>query len=276
MLVIALVLFWPVGYAFYLSFQHYKLGDVAVRFAGFSNYLYIFNEQRFWSALQTTMIIAFSALTLELISGLLLALGLYKLKKGAGALIVVLFLPFVVTPVVSALFLKWMFVSNWGLLDATLTSIGLPTLDWLGSPTIAKVTVVLADAWVSTPLIILTLFAALQQIDSSQLEAARIDGATGTQTLRFVMLPALAPMLVFVASVRLMDMFRQFDLIFVLTGGGPGTATTTVTMLTYQWAFRLFDVAKSSALGIVTMLIVFMIVVLIAFATPRLLGRSPS
>ena len=269
------VLLWPLGYAIYLSLLDYKAGGVA-QFIGLQNFVDIAQSTRFWSALWNTCVIAFWALSAELVAGLLLALGLNALRFGARAFIVALFLPYIITPVVSGLILKWMFVSNWGLIDATLAGFGLQAPDWLGDPFWARATVVMADAWVSTPLVVLILFAALQQIDSAQIEAAKIDGASPMQVVRHVVLPAISPMIVFVAAVRLMDIFRSFDIIYVLTGGGPGTATETLTLLTYQTGFRLFDIGKASALGLTTLGLVFMLVVMVAKVTPRLLGRSPS
>ncbi|WP_107676302.1 carbohydrate ABC transporter permease [Agrobacterium sp. LAD9] len=271
---LAAVLLWPFGYAIYMSLSDFSSGTSGTTFVGLKNYIEIGTDPRFWSALWTTSTLAFFALGVELTSGLLIALALSSLGRGAHAFVVAMFLPYIVTPVVSGLILKWMFVSNWGLIDATFLSLGVQTPDWLGDPFFAKLTVILADAWVSTPLVILILFAALQQVDSSQLEAARIDGGSSLQIARFVILPTVAPMLIFVASVRLMDFFRSFDVIYVLTGGGPGTATETLTMLTYQWGFRAFQAGKASALGLVTLCIVFAMIFLIATLGPRALGRS--
>lgn len=275
-LLLAVALLWPFGYAVYLSLMSYNIGATASTFIGLGNYIDLLGEHRFWSSLRTTLTIAFWALSLEMGLGLLLALIIYRLVRGARTFIILLFLPHIVTPVVAALFLKWMFVSNWGLIDSTVLSLGLQPPDWLGDPFWAKVTIVLSDAWVSTPLVMLILYAALQQVDLSQIEAAKIDGAKSRQIVAYVMLPSIAPMIVFVASVRLMDMFRSFDLIYVLTGGGPGTATETITMLTYSLAFRSLDVGKASALGVITLLVVLAMVSAIVAFLPRAIGRSKS
>ena len=167
-----------------------------------------------------------------------------------------MFLPNIVTPVVSALFLRWIFIGRWGLISGLLIGWGIFPPDFLGDPFWARITVVLADAWQFTPFMILVLYAGLNTVDQSQIEAAQIDGA-GIWTLLFrIMLPSIRPLIVFVLAIRLMDAFRFFDTIYVLTGGGPGTATETVTIYTYALAFRLLQIGKASALGVLTLLFV--------------------
>ena len=167
-----------------------------------------------------------------------------------------MFMPNVITPVVAALFLRWIFIGRWGLLSGIVIGLGFFPPDFLGNPIWARVTVVLADSWQFTPFMILVLYAGLNTVDQSQIEAAQIDGA-GPWTLLFrIMVPAIRPLILFVLAIRVMDAFRFFDQIYVLTAGGPGTATETITMYTYSLAFRLLQVGKASALGVLTLLIV--------------------
>lgn len=253
---LAVVLLWPLGYALYLSLFDYYLGSPDMTFVGASNYVGLLSEPRFWSSLWTTVQIAVAAVAVEFAAGFALAIALYRLTFSARAFTVLLFLPHIITPVVAALFLKWVFASNWGLLDATILAFDVTPPDWLGSPLWAKVTVVLADAWLFTPFMMLVLYAALQTLDTALIEAAQIDGAGGWQTVWHVVLPSLRPVILFAVSVRLMDVFRFFDTIYVLTGGGPGTATETITMYTYQLGFRMLQVGKASALGVLTLLVI--------------------
>ncbi|MEF2549929.1 sugar ABC transporter permease [Aurantimonas sp. A2-1-M11] len=227
------------------------------------NYTDLLSEARLWNSIWTTIIIAFGSVALEFVVGLALALALYGNRIGTKFFSALLFLPHIITPVVATLFLKWMLASNWGLIDATLLTIGIEPPDWLGSPIWAKVSVILADAWIFTPLIMIILYAALQGLDNSLLEAARIDGASNWRILRHIIIPALIPAIIFTISVRLMDVFRFFDTIYVLTGGGPGTATETVTMYTYQLGFRMLEIGKASALGVITLVIVAMLLLTI-------------
>ena len=230
-LVLTLVLLYPLGYAIYLSFFNYYLGAEERTFVGLGNYAALLADERFWSSLGKTFLIVGSAVSLEFVVGLAVAFGLYKLTFGVRTLNLLLFLPHIITPVVAALFLRWVFMGRWGLIDGILISFNIFPPDWLGSPGWARMTVVLADAWQFTPFMILVLYAGLNTVDHSQIESAQMDGAGNWTILTRIMLPALRPLIVFVLAIRTMDAFRFFDSIYVLTAGGPGTATETITHL---------------------------------------------
>jgi len=206
--------------------------------------------------------------------GFVLAFALYSATFSVRVFMILLFLPHIITPVVATLFLKWILTSNWGLIDATLLTFNVNPPDWLGDPLWAKTCVVLADTWIFTPFVMLVLYAALQTVDLAQIEAARIDGANGWRIIRHIILPSLVPVIIFTVSVRLMDVFRFFDTIYVLTGGGPGTATETVTIYTYQLGFQLLQVGKASALGIITLIIVAAIIATFSRVLQRGYGRG--
>ena len=210
----------------------------------------------------------------EFAFGFVLAFALYRLTFSVRVFMILLFLPHIITPVVATLFLKWILTSNWGLIDATLLTFNINPPDWLGDPVWAKICVVLADAWIFTPFVMLVLYAALQALDQAQIEAASIDGAGSWRIIRHIILPSLVPVIVFTVSVRLMDVFRFFDAIYVLTGGGPGTATETITIYTYQLGFQLLQVGKASALGIITLVIVAAIIATFSRILQRGYGRS--
>jgi len=206
---------------------------------------------------------------LEFVLGLGVALGLYYLKRGARVFMVLQLFPLIITPVVAALFVKWMFVARWGLIDSTLAGLDLFGPDWLGSAGWAKVTVILADAWKFTPFVILVLYAGLQGMDRNLLDAGRIDGAKGWRLLFHVIIPALRPLILFVLIVRLMDAFRFFDTVYVLTAGGPGTATETLTMYTFALGFKQLEMGKASALGMITLVIICLLVTATAYLVYR-------
>ena len=268
-LVLTLVLLYPLGYAIYLSFFNYYLGSEERTFIGLGNYAALLGDERFWSSLWKTLIIVGSAVSLEFVVGLAVAFGLYKLTFGVRTFNLLLFLPHIITPVVAALFLRWVFMGRWGLIDGLLISFNIFPPDWLGSPGWARLTVVLADAWQFTPFMILVLYAGLNTVDQNQIESAKMDGAGNWTILTRIMLPALRPLIVFVLAIRTMDAFRFFDSIYVLTAGGPGTATETITIYTYALAFRLLEVGKGSALGVLTLLIVAALVALLILIVYR-------
>jgi multiple sugar transport system permease protein len=268
-LVIGCVLLYPLGYALYLSLFRYELGTNTQEFIFLGNYSALLQEARFWDSLARTTGIVLSAVGLEFSLGLAIAYGLYRLTYGVRVFNMLLFLPHIVTPVVAALFLRWIFVGRWGLLSAGLIGLGFFPPDFLGNPFWARITVVLADAWQFTPFMILVLYAGLNTVDQSQIEAAQIDGA-GIWTLLFhIMLPAIRPLIVFVLAIRIMDAFRFFDQIYILTSGGPGTATETITMYTYALAFRLLEIGKASALGVLTLIVSASLIALMIAAIYR-------
>jgi multiple sugar transport system permease protein len=269
-----LVLLWPLGYAAYLSTFDYYLGSREMRFVGLANYVQLLSEVRLWQSLWTTIVIALGSVGVEFTLGFVLAFALYRLTFSVRIFMILLFLPHIITPVVATLFLKWILTSNWGVIDATLMTFNISPPDWLGDPVWAKICVILADAWIFTPFVMLVLYAALQALDQAQIEAASIDGADSWRLIRHIILPSLVPVIVFTVSVRLMDVFRFFDAVYVLTGGGPGTATETVTMYTYQLGFQLLQVGKASALGIITLIIVAAIIATFSHILQRGYGRS--
>ncbi|MGX1791186.1 carbohydrate ABC transporter permease [Bosea sp. NPDC055332] len=255
-LIVLGVQLYPVLYAVYLSFFDYHIGQAQPRFVGAENYLALLGQDRVWASLRTTVILVASSLAIEFALGLLLALGLYKLTRGARIFSTLIFVPYLITPVVAALFLRWIFAARWGLADAVIASFDIFPPDWLGSPIWAFVTIIVADVWQFTPFVMLILYAGLQGMDEALLEAGKIDGASGPRLVWHIILPSLRPQILFVLAIRLMDSFRTFDSIYVLTGGGPGTATETLTMYTYAMAFKQLDLGRASTLGVLTMLIV--------------------
>jgi multiple sugar transport system permease protein len=254
-IVLLFVMVFPLGYAIYLSLFNYDIGAGIFEFVGLGNYGALLAEQEFWDSLWRTVLIVASAVTLEFVTGLLVAYGLYRLTFGVKALNTLMFMPSIITPVVAALFLRWIFIGRWGLLSGLLISWGIFPPDFLGDLNWARVTVIVADAWQFTPFMILVLYAGLNTVDQSQIEAAQVDGAGPWMLLFRIMVPAIRPLILFVLAIRVMDAFRFFDQIYVLTAGGPGDATETVTIYTYQLAFRLLQIGKASALGVITLLI---------------------
>jgi len=267
--VMTVVLVYPLASAIYYSFLRYYLGGGTPQFIGLANYVELLSDERFWGDLLNTVIIVGASVALQLVMGMALALALYAATRGVRLISLLNFLPNVVTPVVGAIFLKWLFSGRFGLLDSTLISFDIYPPNWLGDPIWAKITLILADTWKFMPFLMLVLYAGLQAFDTQLLEAAQIDGANAWQRLRYVILPMMKPLILFVVAIRAMDAFRFFDLVYVLTNGGPGTATETVTLYTYQIGFRMLEVGKASALGVITLVIVAAMIAGLIFMMSR-------
>lgn len=263
LLLLSVVLAYPIGYAVYVSFFEFHLASPDRFFVGLDNYAVLLSDRRLWRALATTVLIAFSGVALEFVLGLMIALALYYGSHGVRSFTILNFLPHVITPVVAALLLRWVFVGRWGLLDSTLAAAGFHPPDWLGDPQWAVISVILAETWKFMPFTMLVLYAGLQSMNRTILEAASIDGASGWRLLWHIILPTLRPVILFVVVIRLMDSFRFFDTVYVLTSGGPGSATETITMFTYRLAFRALEIGRASTVGVLTMLIIAMMVVVV-------------
>jgi ABC-type sugar transport system permease subunit/ABC-type glycerol-3-phosphate transport system substrate-binding protein len=224
-------------------------------FVGLSNYAEIGADARFWAALAHTGVFMLTSVTLEIAFGLALALALHRLRRGRGAARAVSLLPWAIPTVIAALVWRFMFGEGW-LVDATGAWFPL----------------VLADVWKTTPFVALLFLAGRQGIDESLYDAARTDGASRFRQFIEITLPLLRPTLLVVLLFRSLDAFRVLDLVYVLTGGGPGTATEPVSLLAFSTLMRDLRFGLGAALSV----IIFAIAALLAFVYVRWLGRDLS
>jgi multiple sugar transport system permease protein len=239
---------YPLLYAIKISFQ-VGAGDAARWSAG--NFARLFADDLFHTALLHTFSYAALALTLEFLLGLGLALLLDGPLRGRGAFRALLLVPMMLPPVVVGVVWRLMLNPSFGAINGTLKGAGLDTepLTWTASPTLAFISVVAVDVWQWTPFMFLVLLAGLQAIPREPYEAAMIDGASPWQTLTHITLPLLKPAILIALLLRTMDLLRVFDQIFILTEGGPGFATETVSLYIYRTAFRFFDFGYAAAMS---------------------------
>ena len=260
MTVLAVILFYPLAYSFGLSFYNYYLPVPRTTFVGLDNFRFVLGDDAFWDALGVTARFTGAAVTIEVVLGIAVALLLDSHIPCRGFVTTVVLLPMAITPAVAGLLMRWMFESNWGLVNYFLGLVGVRGPGWTGDPAWALWSIVLADAWQNTPFVILVVYAGLQSIPVEPLEAAMVDGASRAQTLAHVVFPFLRPLILFVLIIRSMDAFRIFDQVFVMTGGGPGTTTQTITFYNYVMAFRQLRMGRASALGVITLLILSLVI----------------
>ncbi|MGC4114948.1 MAG: extracellular solute-binding protein [Myxococcales bacterium] len=241
-------------------------------FVGFENYRELLGSSRFWGASARTA--AFTAMTVacELSLGLVLALLLDRTFRGRGLARAAVLIPWAVPAVVAAVIWRFLFDSQAGLAGPVVSALGLGdrSFAWFVDAKAAWVPLVLADVWKTTPFVALLLLAGLQGIDPALYEAAQVDGAGVWQTLRYVTLPLLKPALLVALLFRTLDAFRVFDLVYVLTGGGPGVSTEPLSLLTFEALLQDLRFGLGAALS----LVVFGVTFLLALAYVRLLGRD--
>ncbi len=239
-------------------------------FVGLANYAEAFHDRRFLEAALHTVGFAAVSVTLEVAGGLALALALYRLGRGARVARTAVLLPWAIPTVVSALIWRFVFDSPDGLATQLTAAVGFSAPVWLSDPTAAWVPIVVADVWKTTPFVALLLLAGLQQIDPALYEAAALDGAGAWRQFRSVTLPLLRPTLAIAFLFRLLDAFRLFDGAYVLTNGGPGTATEPVALYAFTTLLQRLRFGYGSTLSI----IVFAVSLTTALAAMRLLLRD--
>src|ERR1700733_10068387 len=236
----------PVAMVLWLSLTDAALQGQPAHFVGLANYLALAGDDRLLGACRNTVLIAVSGAIMQTGLGLALALALDALRRGAQTLLALIMLPNIITPVAGALFLKWIFITRWGLADAVLIPMGIDPPDWLGDPSGARGIVGFGATWRAMPFAALVIYTALQMLDRALSDAARVDGATGWQVLRHVVLPGLRPVLLVIFGLRLMDAIRLFDLVYMLTDGGPGSATETMSLYAYTLAMRRLQLGQAA------------------------------
>ena len=204
------------------------------------------------------------AVSIELLLGLGLALLLKRNFKGRGLMMTLMLLPMMLTPVVVALFWKFMFRTDIGVINYVLNDlVGLPRVDWLNNFGVAMWALVLTDVWMWTPFMMLIALAGLTAVPKYLYEAAEVDRASGWFKFRHVTLPMVAPLLMIALLFRTIEAYRLFDQAWVLTGGGPGTSTEVASLYLYQTAFRQFDTGLGSAIGYVMLIVIIALAALL-------------
>jgi ABC-type sugar transport system permease subunit len=274
LLVLALVALGPLLGTFWESLHQHDLRMpwLGRPFIGLDNYFEALRDPRFRGALAHTAFFTAATVLVELGLGLVLALALHRAYRGRGLLRLVVLLPWAIPTVVSALVWRFMFESESGVANSVLLALRLidQPIVWFAQPLLAWLPLILADVWKMTPFVTLLLLAGLQNIDETLYEAARMDGASAWQQLRNVTLPLLAPALLVAFVFRALDAIRVFDLVYVLTGGGPGTATEPLTLYSFNALLQNLRFGYGSALSI----IVFVLSFVLALIYIRALGAS--
>lgn len=257
LLLFTVFVFFPLLYAAYISVHQWSLIDTP-DFVGTQNYTRLLTDGQFWQALKNTVIYSVATVPASLFLGLMLAIGLNRHLAARTLLRSVYFLPVVVSSVATAVIAAWLFNDNYGIVNALLKNVGLGPVAWLSTPQWALPSIILTTLWVRIGFCMVVYLAALQSISPSYYEAARIDGASRLQQFRYVTWPVLRPTTFLLLILNVIYSFQVFDLIYVMTGGGPGFSTTMIVQYIYQAAFASSEMGYASAMGMV--LFVFIMV----------------
>ena len=225
-------------------------------FIGLDNYRYLMSDPDLWQRFIFTGKFVLLAVAVQFVIGIAVAHLLTRDFRGRDLLFTALMMPMMLCPIVVGFLWRYMFNSEWGLINWLLTLVGLPKVDWLGVTQNALWAVVIADSWMWTPFVILLATAAFRGIPRTLYEAAEIDGAGAAFRFWRLTLPLSAPILVIALLLRLIDSFKQYDLFFALTGGGPGSTTETVSFALAKTAFGYFYTGEASALAVMLLVII--------------------
>ncbi|WP_239616908.1 carbohydrate ABC transporter permease [Cohnella mopanensis] len=247
------------GYSIYMAVRDINLVKSVTSFVGFDNFVALFHDSRAWASLWRTLVFSVSATGIELLFGLGLALFLNRQFVGRKLVRTLLLIPMIMTPVVSGLIWRVFYDPNAGIINYYMGVLGMGSKhNWLGSMDLAMISVIIADVWQWTPFVFLILAAGLDAMPNEPLEAAEVDGASPIQRFIHVVLPLLAPSLMIAFLLRIIDSVKTFDIIYVMTRGGPSLATETTNMYAYIQGFNNFNISYATVINLtITVIITF-------------------
>jgi multiple sugar transport system permease protein len=257
-LFVAMLMVFPVLYTLYLSFTNWNLTSGApMSFVGLRSYERVLTEPRFLHALGRTFAFTAAAVAIEGLLGVAAALVLNRAFVGRSVAKLLLLLPLVATPVAVGIVFNLFYDPTIGLLNFVLQSVGLPPGLWVTHQSTVLASLVLVDVWQWTPMITLIVLAGLAGLPEEPVEAARIDGASEWQIIRWVTVPMVMPVILTALILRLIDALKTFDIIFAMTGGGPGYASETLNIMGFKYSFEYFRMGQSAVILVVLFVVVF-------------------
>jgi len=243
---------------FYLSLTSWNLIQPgSQKFAGIRNYLIMASDSRFWNSLKISFYYLIVPVSIQMILGFLWALALRPRLKGTYIIRTLLLIPMVIPPVIVGLTWKVLFTPNLGGINYYLKMVNIKGPDWLNQPFTAQIAVLVAAVWEWTPFVMLLLLAAMENLPSDVMEAATIDGVTKIQMVRYVIFPLIKPVMVIVLLFRVMDALGILPLVFVMTKGGPASATEIINFYAYMSGFVYYKIGYATSLITVLFAIVF-------------------
>ena len=256
--IMLLGLLYPVLQAFYLSLFDWKIGTPfnSAPFVGLENFQRMLTDEDVWYSMWVTLRFGFWTISLEMILGVALALLLEKPIRGASVFRTIFILPLMISPVVVGLIWRYLFDARIGWINYYLGYLGIEPQVWLGDQELAFFAIVLTDIWQWTPFIFIIVIAGLQALPSEVIEASRVDGANWWQQIFLVKLPMIRNILLIALLMRLIDVFRALEVMYIMTGGGPGRATELLSLHIYNRAFATQQLGYASAIAVLLIALV--------------------
>jgi multiple sugar transport system permease protein len=257
-LLLLAVSIYPLIYSLRLSFFKWELtAAVPPAFVGLENYVRILSDDtRFWSSLSKSFYLVAAGVIVELVLGIALASLVTRTGTWRAVITALLLIPVMIAPVVVATQGIVIYNVQWGPLNYLLSLIGIDGPVWLGDRNIALQTILLTDVWQWTPFVIVIMAAGMQSLPVDVFEAAEVDGGSGWQIFRNITLPLIQPLIVVTALIRSMDIFKTFDYVYVLTGGGPGSSTETLSFYNFLQGLEFFSFGYASAMSYIQLIII--------------------
>jgi multiple sugar transport system permease protein len=253
---------YPFLYALYIAGHNVNLSRPYIprMFVGLFQYQEVIRDPEFWHALRTTMWFTLQAVFIQFWLGLGLALLFQRAIRGLSVMRIFILIPMILPPLVAALIWRYMFFPGAGFVTyyggAITSALGWGEIPYLSDPTIAFHTLVFVDVWQWTPFMFLMMTAGLASIPRQPYEAAEIDGASAWRVFWTITMPLLKPAILIAVVIRTMDAFRTYELILVMTRGGPGNATTTLNVYLTKTGLEFFDASKAAAISLIMMMII--------------------
>ena len=254
-LLLAFTSIYPLFYSFINSFYNWNWGEQR-DYVGLENYIFLLTNEEFWVVIKNTFLFAAFACFFEVTLGIILALYIDRIKVGSTIIRTILLIPLMVSGIIVSMMSKVIFNNLFGVIPFYLKKIGLKS-SFFGSPDAAMPTLIGVDVWWQTAFVFIIILAGLQSIPQEPIESARIEGATEWQITRFIRLPMIRSLVLLVIIFRSIDTLKIFDLVWGITGGGPGISTEVVQTYSYRLAFGFLQMSKS-----MTVMILFSSVVI--------------
>lgn len=271
-LLLTVGILYPFGLGVFYTFFNYSAANPAPDFVGLQNYAIMFTSSAFWQSVTVTFQYAVSTTVIETVLGVGVALLLFRGSMSGRILEKVMILPLMVAPIIATIMWSLMLQPSIGVFNYLLTPIGLGGIEWTNTPTGALISMIMIDVWVFTPFVIILALAGLRSLPREPFEAAAVDGAGYWYTFRKLMLPMVWPYILVAVIFRFMDSLKMFDIIYGLTGGGPGDSTMVLQVRAYQEAITYTNFSS----GLTYMVVLWAIVFIITRVLVSVLGKAQS